>query len=280
MDQQDYCKLAKIAAKELNSAGFIVEYVDHVDVVKVTVEGGVYYVNLEVSHHNNYGSSLKSYTLCIMCEGRYFSHIILRYENHKECTIFLDTHFVNIRGESYCKVDGNKYYGHLVNNAYMEYGLRWIKDNTFNSQSLLLENFNRLIKQLNRDKYMILDLDFNPSKYIQINIKNETPKVILQSYKTNSYKTFTVFDEPFEYIVDGIYEKSGRDDLFKYITPDGELFALLLDPITKEVTLASVMRIFKLTKISNYLAKKEGNLYNGYEIISSGLDSIAPIDPY
>jgi len=53
--------------------------------------------------------------------------------------------------------------------------------------------------------------------------------------------------------------KSDRDDLFKYMNPDGELFTILNDSLKNEVYLTSAHNSFKLTNISNYLVKKRIN---------------------
>jgi hypothetical protein len=49
------------------------------------------------------------------------------------------------------------------------------------------------------------------------------------------------------------------------MNPDGELFTILNDPLKNEVYLTSAHNSFKLTNISNYLVKKEDELYNGFE---------------
>lgn len=252
-----------VTIKELKVAGITVEYFDHVEIIKVVIDNKNWYVGA-IPDLSAYGSSFKTYEFCEFYNNAVIHLYYHDRENYAE--IFLRSVEVTIRGDEYYLINRSEYlnHGHLYNNLYTQYKNIWLKGGLFGDViNRVRREFFRLVESER------LELDFTPHVPKIINIKNENCKFILYFCETHSYKTFTVFGDPhMQYIIDGTYMKSGRDDLFKYMNPDGELFTILNDPIKNEVYLTSDHNSFKLTNISNYLVKKEDKLYNGFEIIS------------
>jgi hypothetical protein len=105
-----------------------------------------------------------------------------------------------------------------------------------------------------------------PVKDIEVNIKNEGNKFVLNSkiYQNDFNITFFSYIKFGILITEGKYSESDRNDLFKYVNENGELFALLLNWDTSEITLNSATRIIKLTSLTSCSVVKKNGLYNGY----------------
>jgi hypothetical protein len=259
-----YKKEANAVVAALKAAGYNVEHIKksrransakRIDIVKVTIGADVYYV-CPLPEITEYGQ------IFIHTEYKRFSayrgRIDLYYENGVKCKIILHKSAVEINGVKYCSDDYeiHPHMGHLCGNMYTSYENAWI------AYSSLNDGLRNLLTNIERNDLAILDLDFNTKQPIQIDIQNEGFKVVLWKEIRNK-DTFTLIDG---FITDGLYSESGRDDLFKYVNPIGELTALLVDTQSGGMTLASSTQLVELTDLKDCLIRCENGLYAGFDI--------------
>jgi hypothetical protein len=113
--------------------------------------------------------------------------------------------------------------------------------------------------------------DFYPVEAKKIIIKNAGSKLVMNVPIKNvntSSGAITAFRE-INYIAHGTYTDSGQTDLYRYVNETGELFALLIDPQTKQQTLVSKTQIIELIDAADFKVYIKDGLYNGYELKDS-----------
>jgi hypothetical protein len=263
------------AAKELSVAGFTVKYLEHVNIVRVDIEGKSWYVN-NPPEVEKYGKEFKS-SRRGYCGSTEPTFIELTYENDIKCTLDIIHNRITINNIKYIILGYAKNYaGHLFGNSYVNYIGIWVKKGSYPYNiNKIGNNVYDYTPQIDIGDNL-LDLDFMPVKPQTVEIKNEGFKLIKIDIITDhdSNFTFAVFDYA-ELIVDGIYNGNGdyKNNLFGFVNQDNELFSLLLDPQTKEFTLTSATKNIPVHRLENYLIKPEDGLYNGYKIESDGVIS-------
>lgn len=262
-----YKKEANAVVAALKAAGYNVEHIKksrransakRINIVKVTIGADVYYV-CPLPEITEYGR------IFIHTEYKRFSasrgRIDLYYENGIKCKIALNKSAVEINGVKYCS-ENYPHIGHLCGNMYISYENAWIMHMVYSSLNDSKRGLQNLLTNIERNDLAILDLDFNAKQPIRIDIQNEGFKVVLWTEIRNK-DTFTLING---FITDGLYSESGRDDLFKYVNPIGELTALLVDTQSGGMTLASSTQSVELTDLKSCLIRRENGLYAGFDI--------------
>jgi hypothetical protein len=262
---------ANAVVAELKMAGYNVEHIkksrransikrkQYINIVKVTIGADVYYV-CPLPRIEEYGLEF------IHAEYKQFNYfrgrIDLYYENGVKCKIGLNKKEIEFNGVKYCNERYGGVYprmGHLCGNMYTSYENAWIMYMVYRDLADSIIDPRYLVES----ELAILDLDFNAKQPIQINIQNEGLKIVVWK-EIRKKDTFTLFDD--KHIADGLYTESGRDDIFKYISPNGELTALLVDTQSGGMTLASSTQSIGLTDLKSCLIRRENGLYAGFDI--------------
>jgi len=265
-----YKKEANAVVAALKAAGYDVEHIKksrrangnkRINIVKVTIGANVYYV-CPLPEITEYGR------VFIHTEYKRFSasrgRIDLYYENGVKCKIILNKRAVELNGVKYCSDDFEVYphMGHLCGNMYTSYENAWIMHMVYSSLIDSKRGLRYLLAEIEKNDLAIMDLDFNEKRPIQIDIQNEGFKVVLWKEIRNK-DTFTLIDG---FITDGLYSESDREDLFKYVNPNGELTALLVDTQSGGMILAGSTQSVELTDLKSCLIRRENGLYAGFDI--------------
>jgi hypothetical protein len=226
---------AEATAEIIRRSGYEVKIHDKVNIISVLIDGKIYYADIQPV--GKYGPDCKvkyRFPGCLDIIGTSDSIKIFQLS-------------VRFHGKVYDKQKYELYLGRLCNNRYLDHNNAWARSD----------------KKIFMD---IIDQDFMPVKDIEVNIKNEGDKFVLNGimYQNDFNISFFVYEKSKFAIAEGKYSKSGRDDLFRYVDENGELFAMLLNWETSEVTLNSATRIIKLTSLDSCAVVKKDGLYNGY----------------
>lgn len=187
-------------------------------------------------------------------------HFVIECEDDQIFKIQLDYDVIT-RGEPYGRTsDLCKYIGHLYGVFYS--GYEYIKSSAYSrlSNSGILPGTSDVLHYK----------DFTPVECKMIIIRNIGIKLVINDHFINVINTpngtFTLFKLNAKCIAIGTYRQSHNEDLYRYQNEAGELFALLEDPNTREITLASVRQIIKLIKLEDFKISINDGLYNGYEL--------------
>jgi hypothetical protein len=240
--------------KQLTLAGFNAEYFEHVDVVTVTVKGIKYNIcplpNIEQFGDIFIRGEIKPISL----HNRLF--IDLHY-NDKITLIRCSRRMLEIKDYRYSRYF-NGYHGYINGNMCMDYRNTWIKH-----VSEFYNKYYEIQSPADIKEGDILNIDdFTSVKEVEINIKNDGFKYIYYN-RVNENAIGNV-----DYFVEGRYIENKDGSILRYKHADsGELFALLIDPQSKEAVFTSATKQIKLTRAETCLIHPLNGLYNGFKII-------------
>jgi hypothetical protein len=252
----DYSEMAANVYEQLTLAGFNAEYFEHVDIVTVTVKG-------------------VKYNVCPLPDIEQFGDIFIRGEIQpisRHNRLFIDLHYndkitvikcsrcmLEIKGYRYSRYEYyNRYHGYINGNMGMDYRNAWIKH-----VSELYNKYYEIQSPADIEEGDILNIDdFTPVKEVKINIKNEGFKYVYYN-RVNENAIGNV-----EYFIEGRYIENKDGSILRYKHAEsGELFALLIDPQSKEAVFAGETKQIKLTSAETCLIRPLNGLYNGFKIM-------------
>jgi hypothetical protein len=259
---------AKAAADALTKTGFKVALFNYVNVIRVEIDGIYWYVD-NLPELDNYGVLINGRlkTCCKECCG-----IVIEFDNktHWEFNLFVDS--VGINGYYYTLISKCKYEGHLRGNVFTKYSNVWIRNDLSNYLDDLLTD-GKLPDDIDNK---ILNADFTPVESQVVNIKNEGLKFVARlQIGESKIQTFTLFITEFgetKYITKGKYTYNFSCDIFKYKNGDSdddvvtELFAALINPHNKRVSLASSDKVIALIDVGECIVERDNGQYVGYEV--------------
>jgi len=204
----------------LKKAGHDVTYFKQAGVVQVILNDEKYYV-YPMPNIEDYGTDFTSTV------DNDYKYIMINNGNVVGSYIHLTQNIVVANGKIYSKIITPECNGYLIGNMYISYKDAWIKAHLYNQ---IIDH-----DPANFDDTTILDSEFKPVQVRQVNI---IKYVIFKYINKNKFSKFTAFGLG-DYFAAGKYSQTNRDDLFTCADENGKLYALLIDPWTKEVTLAS-----------------------------------------
>jgi len=243
-DYKYYCDYVDLIAKTLKFAGHNVVHFKHVNVIKLEYEGTAFYVgtfpvfnpyleNIIICKIKKH-SIMRGVLLLEFSSGRGFG-IRLRPDS---VTIYDENSYIKWRGTDYkpSAEFHTSFIGRLNGREFIDRENKWFSDdNALNAA------------------------DFTPAKSQTVDIENIGVKSVVSWPICHVKNSFTIFAT--DHVIDGIYKESGRDDIFKCVNEDGELFAQLYDEHC--LILASAARIIHTVRMKDLIVSKA---YNGYEL--------------
>lgn len=254
----------KSIANILKMAGCNVVHIMPENIVQVTIDGEINYVN-PLPENIPCDSKLINYKYC-----KTYKRFTLYFDNEKNYRISLSADTVIINGRDYKKnplpPTGN--IGSLNGVSYLN-----CKNNVWIDKQYLPFIFKEeLFYSLRDDPTSVLNLNFEPVAKYDVDIANSGRKIVKFSLIDHHSNLFTIFIYYDCYIVDDKYTYTNRADLFKYKNEEGELFALTRG--TKSIlTLTSNRQSIKLHKLDDFILKEdEDGLCGGYIINQANLD--------
>lgn len=232
---------AKIAASLLTAAKFDVEYIEDLSVVRSKIDGEFWYVN-NLRKDGNCDSSIVNIEI-FDDYGERLKEIRLHFKKSMSCALYLYKNRAYIRNMCYELIESDdEIIGHIYGNEYMDYVGRWVDyelsyymnyTKSFTFEPYTFDHNNRVLK-----------FDFTPAKPQIVDLHADGLNFIynLNSSDTESFTAFYTPDD-FRFAVIGEFAKSGRNDLFRYVNDDGELFTLLFNVNTVKATLISLHQV-------------------------------------
>lgn len=266
MDRKFNAGKAKIAASLLTAAKFDVEYIEDLSVVRSKIDGEFWYVN-NLRKDGNCDSSIVNIEI-FDDYGERLKEIRLHFKKSMSCALYLYKNRAYIRNMCYELIESDdEIIGHIYGNEYMDYVGRWVDyelsyymnyTKSFTFEPYTFDHNNRVLK-----------FDFTPAKPQIVDLHADGLNFIynLNSSDTESFTAFYTPDD-FRFAVIGEFAKSGRDDLFRYVNDDGELFTLLFNVNTVKATLISLHQVIELYNGYNIVVECENGLYDGFKLIS------------
>ena len=265
----NYDERAKITADILKMAGCDVVHILPVNIVQVTIDGEINYVN-PLPENIPCGLELINHKYC-----KTYKRFTLYFDNEKRYRINLSADTAIINGRDYKKnplpPTGN--IGSLNGVSYLDCKNDvWI-DKHYLPFSLIEE----LFYSLRDDPASVLNLNFEPVTKYDVDITNSGRKIVKFSIIDHYSNLFTIFIDYDCYIIDDKYTYTDRADLFKYKNEEGELFALTM--ATKPIILTSNRQSIKLHNLKDFILKEdEDGLYGGYSTYGGYIINQAGLD--
>lgn len=252
-------------AEVLKKYGHIAEHDKRLNIVRLTVNGRVYFIE-NMPQIDNYDNCTK-----LEINTKYNAVSFIIDDEHMSARYSLNK--VSINGFCYRQLSEFTkvtYKGHLHGNLYTSYENAFIKTGSYPFNINSIGRFNQIVDFAQDLDIPPIDMgndilsadDFTPVKPVAVDIKNEGFKLVAEVY-IQSIKNMTVFSHMM--FAPGAYSLSYHTDLFKYVA-DGKLLALLCDAKTKNASLVNSSQIIDLTDGSNYTVTPNQGLYNGLKI--------------